>query len=322
MAQHLQDSELLTAKPTLHNGQEMVIQGLGAQEHSDSSFSSQHLCSSQQSSHRNINLSQSSFKKISKSSSDLQNFSNKHAHICAHYNFLGRCPLEHCKKRHIFISEDDGLSELISDNIDLIDNLTSSGNKLKLPHSTYGTQLSKYRKCKSNTKEFCEKLEHKFITQEQIHFGDFPIQNFWNWNAFALQSFSIKSQPDLGNNPQENKYFSQLIKPKPLVDYKQASEILENSSSALNISNEIKKNLMSKLKSDIDKMQQKIKTISMLKKWINNQQVDQNEYKNLYSSLSQIQQIHYTNFLRITNISISNQAKFNNQFQNVEYVQQ
>ncbi|CAK61828.1 unnamed protein product (macronuclear) [Paramecium tetraurelia] len=87
---------------------------------------------------------------------------------------------------------------------------------------------------------------------------------------------------------------------------------------------------MSKLKSDIDKMQQKIKTISMLKKWINNQQVDQNEYKNLQSSLSQIQQIHYTNFLRITNISISSiytliqldQAKFNNQFQNVEYVQQ
>ncbi|CAD8123386.1 unnamed protein product [Paramecium sonneborni] len=319
MAQHLQESELLTTKPTIHSGQEMVIQGLGAHEQGDSSFSSQHLCSSQQSSHRNINLSQSSFKKISKSSSDLQNFQNCNAHICAHYNFLGRCPLEHCKKRHIFISEDDGLSELISDNIDLIDNLTSSGNKLKLPKSTYGTKLSKYSKCKSNTKEFCEKLEHKFITQEQIHFGDFPLQNFWNWNTFALQSISIKSQPDLN---QESKYFSQLIKPKPLVDYKQASEILENSSSPLTISNEIKKNLMSKLKSDIDKMQQKIKTISMLKKWINNQQVDQNEYKNFYSSLSQIQQIHYTNFLKITNISIPNQTKFNNQFQNVEYVQQ
>lgn len=43
------------------------------------------------------------------------------------------------RKRHILIAEDDGLSELISDNIELIDNLTSSGNKLKLPYSAYGT---------------------------------------------------------------------------------------------------------------------------------------------------------------------------------------
>lgn len=56
-----------------------------------------------------------------------------------------------------------------------------------------------------------------------------------------------------------------------MVDYKQVSEILENSTSPLSISCEIKKNLMSKLKSDIDKMQEKIKIIAMLKKWINNQ---------------------------------------------------
>ena len=59
-----------------------------------------------------------------------------------------------------------------------------------------------------------------------------------------------------------------------MVDYKQVSDNLENSSSPLNISGEIRKELMFKLKSDIDKMQNKIKIITMLKKWINNQAVD------------------------------------------------
>jgi hypothetical protein len=70
------------------------------------------------------------------------------------------------RKRHISLSQEDGLSELISLNIDLIDDLTSSGNKLKLPYSAYGSQLTKYRKCRSNTKEFCENLESKFMIQE------------------------------------------------------------------------------------------------------------------------------------------------------------
>lgn len=97
------------------------------------------------------------------------------------------------RKRHILIAEDDGLSELISDNIELIDNLTSSGNKLKLPYSAYGTQLQEFRKCKSNTKEFCERLENKFISSESIVFGDLQFGRFWN----ALSQFSIQSQPDL-----------------------------------------------------------------------------------------------------------------------------
>ncbi|CAD8102218.1 unnamed protein product [Paramecium sonneborni] len=318
---HQQDSDLLTSKPTNQMAQELVSQGLGAQEQSDCSYSSQHSCSSEHNSNRNINLNKSSFKKVSKSTLDLQNLTSKHSYICAQYNFLGKCYQEHCKKRHVLISEKDGLSELISDNIDLIDRLTNSGKKLKLSQSTYRTQLSKYRKCKSNNKEISEKLELKFADQEQITFGDFPLGKLWNLNDLQFQANQIQSQPDLNTNSQITSINS-LIKPKPLVDYKQASDILENSTSPLNVSCEIKKNLMSKLKSDIDKMQQKIKIITMLKKWINNQQVDFNEYIALHSSLSQIQQIHYSNFLRITNMTIPNQMNMHQQFQNIQSVQQ
>ncbi|CAD8102583.1 unnamed protein product [Paramecium sonneborni] len=132
---HQQDSDLLTSKLTNQKAQELVSQGLGVQEQSDCSYSSQHSCSSEHNSNRNINLNKSSFKKVSKSTMDLQNLTSKHAYICAQYNFLGYCLQEHCKKRHVFISEKDGLSELISDNIDLIDSLTSSGKKLKLSQS-------------------------------------------------------------------------------------------------------------------------------------------------------------------------------------------
>ncbi|CAD8169830.1 unnamed protein product [Paramecium octaurelia] len=318
---HQQDSDLLTSKPTNHMTQELVSKGLGVQEQSDCSYSSQHLCSSEHNSNRNINGNKSSFKKVSKSNLDLKNLTNKHSYTCAHYNFLGNCFQEHCKKRHVFISEEDGFSEFITDNIDLIDNLISSGKKLKLSQSTYRTQLAKYRQCKSQNKEISDKLENKFSGQDQITFGDFQIGNLWNLNALSFQANQTQSQPDLNTN-MLNKSMNLLIKPKPTVDYKQASEILENSISPLSITCEIKKNLMSKLKSDIDKMQEKIKIIAMLKKWLNNQQVDFNEYITLHSSLSQIQQIHYTNFLKITNMAIPNQVNIHQQFQNIQSVQQ
>ncbi|CAD8115236.1 unnamed protein product [Paramecium primaurelia] len=318
---HQQDSDLLTSKPTNHMTQELVSQGLGVQEQSDCSYSSQHLCSSEPNCNRNINGNMSSFKKVSKSNLDLQNLTNKHSYICAHYNFLGNCFQEHCKKRHVLIQEEDELNEFIADNIDLIDNLISSGKKLKLSQSTYRTQLAKYRKCKSNNKEISENLESKFSNLDQITFGDFSIGNLWNLNALSFSTNQTHSQTDLNTNL-INKSISHLIKPKPMVDYKQVSEILENSTSPLSISCEIKKNLMSKLKSDIDKMQEKIKIIAMLKKWINNQQVDFNEYITLHSSLSQIQQIHYTNFLKITNMTIPNQVNIHQQFQNIQSVQQ
>ncbi|CAD8191602.1 unnamed protein product [Paramecium pentaurelia] len=318
---HQQDSDLLTSKPTNHMTQELVSQGLGVQEQSDCSYSSQHLCSSEPNCNRNINGNKSSFKKVSKSNLDLQNLTNKHSYICAHYNFLGNCSQEHCKKRHVLIQEEDELNEFIADNIDLIDNLISSGKKLKLSQSTYRTQLAKYRKCKSNNKEISENLESKFSNLDQITFGDFSIGNLWNLNALSFSTNQTHSQTDLNTNL-INKSINHLIKPKPMVDYKQVSEILENSTSPLSISCEIKKNLMSKLKSDIDKMQEKIKIIAMLKKWINNQQVDFNEYITLHSSLSQIQQIHYTNFLKITNMTIPNQVNIHQQFQNIQSVQQ
>ncbi|CAD8172991.1 unnamed protein product [Paramecium pentaurelia] len=311
---HQQDSDLLTSKLTNHMTSKLVTQGLGVLEQSDSSYSSQQLCSSEQNSDRSINLNTSSFKKVSKSTLDLQNLTSKHAYICAHFNFLGNCLQEHCKKKHIFITKEDGLSELISDNIDLIDNLTRCGKKLKLHQSTYRTQLAQYRKYQSNSNEIYDKFESKFSDQEQIIFRDFPIGNLCNLNDLSFKADKIKSQLDI-NTDSEGKSINRLIKPKPRVDYKQVSEILENSTSPLQISSEIKNNLMSKLKSDIQRMKEKIKIITMLKKWINNQQVDFNEYITLQSSLSQIQQIHYSNFLRLTNMSIPNQVCINQQFQ-------
>ncbi|CAK84635.1 unnamed protein product (macronuclear) [Paramecium tetraurelia] len=316
---HQQDSDLQTSKPTNHMTSKLVSQGLGVQEQSDYSYSSQQLCSSEQNSDRNIHLNMSSFKKVSKSSADLQNLTLKHAYICAHYNFLGNCPQEHCKKRHIFISKEDGLSDLISDNIDLIDNLTRSGKKLRLQQSTYKTQLIQYRKCKSNNNEISDKYESKFSDQEQIMFRDFPMESLWKMNDLSFLATQIKSQPDL-NTESQSKSNNHLIKPKPRVNYKQVAEILENSISPVSISSEIKKNLMSKLKTDIERMQEKIKIITMLKKWMNDKQVDFEEYITLNSSLSQVQQIHYSNFLRLTNMSIPNQVSINQQFQNIQNI--
>lgn len=53
--------------------------------------------------------------------------------------------------------------------------------------------------------------------------------------------------------------------------------------------NEFKKDLMARLKQDIDKMQDKLKTIKCLKRWVQEQRVDENEFYDLYYSLNNVQ---------------------------------
>lgn len=60
--------------------------------------------------------------------------------------------------------------------------------------------------------------------------------------------------------------------------------------------NEFKKDLMARLKQDIDKMQDKLKTIKCLKRWVQEQRVDENEFYDLYYSLNNVQQLAFRNF--------------------------
>ncbi|CAD8140481.1 unnamed protein product [Paramecium octaurelia] len=151
---------------------------------------------------------------------DLSSFS----YVCAIFNFLGHCTQVGCKKRHILLQ--DGLDQFITENMHLLNQLISSGEKIRVPF---------------------EKVLNK-------------------------ENHNRKHQ---------------VIKPKVMTNYNQ--ELCEK----------YKRALTHKLKKDIDKMQDKLKTICYLKKWVRHNFVDARDFSELYYSLNSTQQIHFMNFFQV-----------------------
>ncbi|CAD8054007.1 unnamed protein product [Paramecium sonneborni] len=146
------------------------------------------------------------------------------SYICAIFNFLGHCTQVGCKKRHILLQ--DGLDQFITENMQLLNQLISSGQNIRVP------------------------IE-KIINREN----------------------------------RNSKH--QVIKPKVMINYNR--ELCEKYQRALT----------HKLRKDIDKMQDKLKTISYLKKWVRHNFVDARDFSELYYSLNSTQQIHFMNFFKV-----------------------
>ncbi|CAD8127060.1 unnamed protein product [Paramecium sonneborni] len=54
------------------------------------------------------------------------------SYVCPIFNFIGHCTQDQCKKRHILIQ--DGLDQLISENLPLLNVLVSNGEKVRVPY--------------------------------------------------------------------------------------------------------------------------------------------------------------------------------------------
>ncbi|CAD8046733.1 unnamed protein product [Paramecium sonneborni] len=143
---------------------------------------------------------------------------------CAIFNFLGHCTQVGCKKRHILLQ--DGLEQFITENMQLLNQLINSGQKIRVP---------------------IERILNREILNSK----------------------------------------HQVIKPKVIINYNQ--ELCEN----------YKRALTHKLRKDIDKMEDKLKTISYLKKWVRHNFVDARDFSELYYSLNSTQQIHFMNFFKV-----------------------
>ncbi|CAD8138284.1 unnamed protein product [Paramecium pentaurelia] len=94
-------------------------------------------------------------------------------------------------------------------------------------------------------------------------------------------------------NQQNNNKKPQLIKPQVMTNYNQ--ELCEKYKRALTL----------QLRKDIDKMQDKLKTICYLKKWVRHNFVDARDFNELYYSLNATQQIHFMNFFKVLELQPS-----------------
>ncbi|CAD8136655.1 unnamed protein product [Paramecium octaurelia] len=146
------------------------------------------------------------------------------SYVCAIYNFLGQCNQVGCKKRHILLQ--DGLEQFTTENIQLLKQLISNGDKIRVPYENY---LAKENRNKKH----------------------------------------------------------QVIKPKVMTNYNQ--ELCEK----------YKRALTHKLRKDIDKMKDKLKTICYLKKWVRHNFVDARDFSELFYSLNSSQQMHFMNFFKV-----------------------
>ncbi|KAM3140300.1 hypothetical protein pb186bvf_007656 [Paramecium bursaria] len=262
-------------------GSHKLLLNFQNQEPQDSSYSSSLQSLQDSPKEEKTKVQRSSFRRLS--FSPLSGTSS----YCIRYVLIGTCNNKECKRRHTLQISQQELEELIDDNLDQVDQLLRSGQKLRINKNIYENKIQQYQKS----------TQENNISEIQFQLQEIPIINCYpNSGYYSMISSSSSSHP--------------IVIPQPQLDFKSLQEIIDKQGSSLDLVNAFKKDLMQKLKQDIDKMTDKLKVLGFLKQCVIDQSIDQQDFYEIYNSLTGVQQIHLMNLFKIMDLQAPEITKY------------